>query len=58
MRQARYALDNGKYTLTELDMARQRCPSPVDRVILVIIDPALAAQTLPGYLSNVRACSH
>jgi TIR domain len=54
---SRTALEKGKYTLTELDFARQRWPSPVGRVFPVIIDPELRPDALPTYLSSVQTLS-
>ena len=54
---SRSALEKGKYTLTELDFARQRWPSPVGRVFSVIVDPQLNYEMLPTYLSSVQALS-
>jgi hypothetical protein len=50
---SRAAIQPGKYTLTEIDLARQAWPSPVGRVISVIVDPDLAPEMLPAYLSSV-----
>ena len=52
---SRNALEQGKYTLTELDFARRRWPSPVGRVYTVILDEDLNPATLPAYLSSVHA---
>ncbi|MGD9828161.1 MAG: toll/interleukin-1 receptor domain-containing protein [Hyphomicrobiaceae bacterium] len=54
---SRSALESGKYTLTELDFARQRWPSPVGRVLPVLVDPELKPEALPAYLASVHALS-
>lgn len=51
------AFDRGRYTLTELDFARERWPSPVGRVFPVIVDPEFRPEDLPTYLSSVHAMS-
>ena len=52
---SRTALQKGKYTVTELEFARQTWPSPVGRVISVIVDPELKPEMLPPYLSSICA---
>jgi len=52
---SRSALDKGKYTLTELDFAQKRWPSPVGRVFPVLVDRELEPAALPAYLSSVQA---
>jgi len=54
---SRSALEHGKYTLTELDFAKQRWPSPVGRVFPVIVDPDLRPEALPTYLSGIQTTS-
>lgn len=51
---SRSALENGRYTLAELELVRQRWASPVGRVLVVIIDPELKPNMLPPYFSGVQ----
>jgi TIR domain len=54
---SRTALEKGKFTLTEIEFAKQRWPSPVGRVFPVIIDSELRLDALPTYLSSVQTLS-
>lgn len=51
---SRSALEQGKFTLTELDFARKRWPTPVGKVFPIIVDPDLKPEALPTYLSSVQ----
>lgn len=48
------ALQPGRYTLTELEFAKERWPAAKDRVFPVLLDPTLAAESLPAYLRAVH----
>lgn len=51
------SLAPGRYSLTELDLAKKKWPSPVGRVFPVIIEPGFSPGHLPPYLSSVHAVS-
>jgi hypothetical protein len=52
---SRHSLRPGAFTLTELDMAQTRWPSPVGVVWPLIADPTIDPDTLPIYLQSVQA---
>ncbi len=52
---SREALTPGRFTLTELEFAKERWPSAGGRVFPVIVDSAISAADLPVYLRSVHA---
>ncbi len=47
----------GKFTLTELNFAQERWPSPVGAVFPVQVDPAVDVASLPAYLRLIQVQS-
>ena len=47
------ALAPGKFVMTELQFAKERFPSPADKVLPVMIDPRISIGDLPAYLRSV-----
>lgn len=52
---SRSALEAGRFTLTELQFAKEKWPSPVGRVLPVIIESGLRPEEMGNYLSSVHA---
>ncbi len=52
---SRKALTPGRFTLTELQFAKEKWPSPVGHVLPVIIEPGLKPEEMSSYLSSVHA---
>jgi len=50
----RAGLARGKYTLTELEYAQKKWPSPVGRVYPIVLDAELDPSALPVYLRSVH----
>ncbi len=50
---SRQSITPGKFTLTELQFAKERWPSPEGRVIPVLVDDTLAPADLPVYFRSV-----
>lgn len=48
------ALAAGRFTLTELALARDRWPAAKGNVIPVLLDPTLSLQAVPSYLRSVH----
>ena len=51
---SRSALTEGRYTRTELGLAKERWPSPQGHVYTIIVDPNLPPAALPPYLKSVQ----
>jgi hypothetical protein len=49
------AFESGRYSLTELEFAKRRFPSPTGRVFPVLVDRSMKAEELPVYLRSVQA---
>jgi TIR domain len=50
---SRASVTPGKFTMTELQFAKERWPSPASRVFPVLVDDSLAVTELPVYLKSV-----
>lgn len=48
------ALAAGRFTLTELSLAKDRWPAPESYVIPVLLDPSLSLDAIPFYLRSVH----
>ncbi len=54
---SRSSLEPGRFTLSELEFARKRWPSPAGRVYPVLLDKTIKPEDLPPYLKTVQALS-
>jgi hypothetical protein len=54
---SRSSLEEGRFTLSELEFARQRWPAPSGRVFPVLLDKTIKPEELPIYLRSVQALS-
>ena len=52
---SRESLTPGRFTLTELEFAKQRWPSAGGRVFPILVDPTIKMEDLPVYLRSVHA---
>ena len=54
---SRSSLEPGRFTLSELEFARKRWPSPAGRVYPILLDKTIKPEDLPPYLKTVQALS-
>jgi len=54
---SRSALQEGRFTLSELQFAKERWPAPAGRVFPVLLDKTIKPEELPTYLRSVQALS-
>ena len=54
---SRSSLQEGRYTLSELKLAKERWPAPKGKVFPVLLDKTIRPDELPPYLSAVHALS-
>lgn len=52
---SRSALEAGRYTLSELQFAKERWPAPAGKVFPVLLDKTIRPEELPAYLRAVQA---
>ena len=52
---SRESLSPGRFTMTELQFARERWPSAGGHVLPVVVDPTIRVEDLPVYLRSVHA---
>ncbi len=51
---SKFALEPGRFTLTELQFAKERWPAAKGNVLPVLLDPSLPMHDIPAYLRSVH----